>query len=39
MMSTYHIKLWGDKRSHRTLYMIIYQKEKYIQVYIDYLIE
>ena len=37
-MSTYHIKLWGDNKSHKTLYMRIH-KEKYIQIYIDYLIE
>ena len=37
-MSVLHIKLWGDNRSHKTSYMRIY-KEKYIQVYIVYLIE
>ena len=33
-----YIKLWGDNTSHKTSYMTIHQ-EKYIQVYIDYLIE
>ena len=38
MMTTYHIKLWGDNTSHKTSNMRILQ-EKYIQIYIDYLIE
>ena len=37
-MSTSHIKLWGDNRSHKTSYMRIHPEE-YIQVHIDYLIE
>ena len=33
-----HIKLWGENTSHKTSYMRIHQ-EKYIQIYINYLIE
>ena len=38
MMSTKHIKLWGDKKITQKI-IHDYSSKEYIQVYIDYLIE